>query len=166
MLPCYSAYHGPCSQIESMKEELLSWTFERRETRLVVLTLSVITKACLLPLMEQKLALAHYMVTRRFLKKPSIVYRMGTKVSQRPPGKVCQEVLEFQDFICPMLRGPERELRLIINMDQTSVLFLMHKKKRLRFLARKPLLSGPQRTTQGVLPLRLPSRQQATSLLE
>ena len=57
---------------------------------LVVSTLSVIIKACcLLPLMEQKSALARYFVMRRFLKKHSIVYRMGTKASQRPPHEVC-----------------------------------------------------------------------------
>jgi hypothetical protein len=58
-LPRYSAYHGPCGQLESVKEELLTWIFERREMGLVVSTLSVIIKACcLLPLMEQKSALA------------------------------------------------------------------------------------------------------------
>jgi hypothetical protein len=99
-LPRYSAFHGPCGQLESVKEELLAWIFERRETGLVVSTLSIIIKACcLLPLMEQKLALVRYFLTCRFLKKHSIVYRMGTKVSQRPPGEVSQEAVEFQDFI-------------------------------------------------------------------
>ena len=45
MLPCYSAYHSPCGQLESVKEELLVWIFKRRETGLVVSTLSVIIKA-------------------------------------------------------------------------------------------------------------------------
>ena len=81
--------------------------------------------------MEQKSALAHYFVTRRFLKKHSIVYRMGTKVSQRPPGEVCQEAQEFQDFIRSMLPGPEHDLRWIINMDQTPVFFSMHPKQML-----------------------------------
>ena len=73
--------------------------------------------------MEQKSALAHYFVTRCFLKKHSIVYRMGTKVSQRPPGEVCQEAQEFQDFVHPLLQGPECDLRWIINTDQTPVFF-------------------------------------------
>jgi hypothetical protein len=108
-LPRYSAYQGHCGQLESVKEELISWIFERRETGLVVSTLSIIIKACcLLPLMEQKSALARYFVRCRFLKKPLIVYRMGTKVSQRPPGEVCQEAQDFQDFVRPMLQieGP------------------------------------------------------------
>jgi hypothetical protein len=52
-LPCYSAYHGPCGQPESTKEELLAWIFERRKTGLVVSTLSVIIfkACCLLPFM-------------------------------------------------------------------------------------------------------------------
>ena len=89
-LPRYSAYPCHCGQLESMKEELLAWIFERREKGLLISTLSVIIKACcLLPLMEQKSALARYFVMRRFLKKHSIVYRMGTKASQRPPHEVC-----------------------------------------------------------------------------
>ncbi len=82
-LPRYSNYQGHCGQLESVKEELLTWIFERREMGLVVSTLSIIIKACcLLPLMEQKSALARYFVTCCFLKKHSIVYRTGTKVSQ------------------------------------------------------------------------------------
>ena len=82
-LPCYSDYQGHCGQLESVKEELLAWIFERRETGLVISTLSVIIKTCcLLPLMEQKSALARYFgVTRCFLKNM-------TEVSQRPPREV------------------------------------------------------------------------------
>ncbi len=38
----YSAYHGSCGQLESVKKDLLPRIFERRETGLVVSTLSVI----------------------------------------------------------------------------------------------------------------------------
>ena len=79
--------------------------------------------------MQQKLARARYCVVRRFLKKHSIVHRMGTKVLQRPPGEVCQEAQEFQDFIHLMLQGPERDLCWIINMDQTAVFFRCIPKK-------------------------------------
>ncbi len=137
----YSTYQGHCGDLDSMKEELLTWIFERRETGLVVSTLSVIIKACcILPPMQQKLALARYWVVHRFLKKHSIVHRMGTKVSQRPPGEVCQEAQEFQDFIHPMLQGPERDLRWIINMDQMPVFFSMHPKKTLEILGKKTIV--------------------------
>ncbi len=60
-LPRYSVAHGPCSQLEGVKEELLAWIFERREMGLVISTRSIIIKACcILPLMEQKLSLARY----------------------------------------------------------------------------------------------------------
>jgi hypothetical protein len=108
-LPRYSTYQGHCGDLESVKEELLTWIFERRETGLAVSTLSVIIKACcLLPPMQQKSALARYCVVRRFLKKHSIV---------------CQDAQELQDFIRLMLQGPELDLRWIINMDQTPVFF-------------------------------------------
>ena len=89
-LPCYSTYQGHCGDLESVREELLTWIFKRRETGLVVSTLAVIIKACcILPPMQlqQKSAMAHYWVVRRFLKKHSIVHRMETKVSQHPPAR-------------------------------------------------------------------------------
>jgi transposase-like protein len=87
-LPRYSVAHGPCSQLEGVTEELLAWIFERREMGLVVSTLSVIIKACcILPIMEQKSALARVMVIRRFLKKHSLVYRMGPRCHSVPPAR-------------------------------------------------------------------------------
>ena len=140
-LPRYSLAHGPCSQLEGVKEELLAWIFERREMGLVVSTRSIIIKACcILPLMEQKSSLVRLMVMRRFLKKQSLVYRMGTKVSQRLPAEVSQEATEFQEFIRPMLLGPERSLHWIINMDQTPVFFSMHPKKTLEILGTKTVV--------------------------
>ena len=140
-LPRYSLAHGPCSQLEGVKEQLLAWIFERREMGLVVSTRSIIIKACcILPLMEQKSSLARLMVMRRFLKKQSLVYRMGTKVSQRLPAEVSQEATEFQEFIRPMLLGPERSPHWIINMDQTPVFFSMHPKKTLEILGTKTVV--------------------------
>jgi hypothetical protein len=75
-----------------------------------------------------------------FLEKQSLVYRMGTKVSQRLPTEVCQEATEFQEFIRPMLIGPERCPHWIINMDQTPVFFSMHPKKTLEILGTKTVV--------------------------
>ena len=149
-LPRYSVAHGPCSQLEGVTEELLMWIFERREIGLVV---SIIIKACcILPIMEQKSALARVMVMRRFLKKYSLVYHMGTKVSQRSPSEVGEEATEFQEFIRPMLLGPERSLHWIIKMDQTPVFFSMHPKKTLEILGTKTVVirtstNEPRRAT-------------------
>ncbi len=125
--PCYSGHDGPCGQLEEVKEALLAWIFERREMGFAVSTHSVIIKACaLLPVMERKSFMAQWMVICRFLKKYSIVHRLGTKVSQHPPVEAIQEVTEFQRFIKPMLLGPEHDLHFIIIMDQTPVYFSMH----------------------------------------
>ena len=64
---------------------------------------------------------------------------MGTKV-QRSPGEVGEEATEFQEFIRPMLLGPERSLHWIINMDQTPVFFSMHPKKTLEILGTKTVV--------------------------
>jgi hypothetical protein len=106
-----------------------------------VLTRSVIIKACaLLPIIEQKSFMAQWMVIPRFLKKYSIVHRLGTKVSQHPPAEAIQEAMEFQQFIKPMLLGPERDLHFIINMDQTPVYFLMHPTRTLDVLGKKTIV--------------------------
>ena len=73
-------------------------------------------------------------------KKNSFVHHMGTKVSQHPPSEVCQEAMEFQDFIRPMLRGPERDLCWIINIDQKLVFFSMEPKKPLTILCKKSVI--------------------------
>ena len=112
-LPRYSVAHGPCGQLEGVTEELLAWIFERREIGLVVSTLSVIIKACcILPIMEQKSALARVMVMRRFLKKHSLVYRMGTKVSQRSPSEVGDTIFmpDFGTARCDFPGGSSADL--------------------------------------------------------
>jgi hypothetical protein len=140
-LLCYSDHDGSCGQHEEVKEALLAWIFERREMGFAVLMPSVIIKACaLLPVMEQKSFMARWMMIRCFLKKYSIVHRLGTKVSQRPPAKAIQEVMEFQQFIKPMLLGLERDLHFIINMDQMPVYFLMHPTRMLYVLGKKSIV--------------------------
>jgi hypothetical protein len=70
------------------------------------------------------------------LKKHSIVYRLGTKVLQCPTVEVIQEAMEFQQFIRPMLLGPECDLHFIINMDQIPVYFWMHPTRMLEVLGK------------------------------
>jgi hypothetical protein len=107
-----------------------------------VLTCSIIIKACiLLPVMEQKTFIARWLVVCCFLKKDSIVHRLGTKVSQCPPAKAIQEAIEFQDFIRPMLLGPEHaDLWLILNMDQTPVYFSIYPTRMLEVLGNKTIV--------------------------
>jgi hypothetical protein len=84
-LPRYSGHDDSCGQLEEVKEALLAWIFERREMGFAVLMHSVVIKAyTLLPVMEQKSFMAQWMVIHCFLKKYSIVNRLGTKVSQHP----------------------------------------------------------------------------------
>ncbi len=84
--------------------------------------------------------MARWMVICRFLKKQLIVHRLGTKVLQHPPIKAIQEATEFQQFIKPMLLGPERDLHFIINMVQTPVYFSMHPTRTLDVLGTKTVV--------------------------
>ena len=56
---------------------------------------------------------------RRFFKKYSIVYHMGTKVSQCPPGNVCQEAMDFQEFVRQIL--PKRDWSAFISSSKSSI---------------------------------------------
>ena len=62
--------------------------------------------------MEQKSALARVMVMRRFLKKHSLVYRMGTKVSQRSPSEVGDTIFmpDFGTARCDFPGGSSADL--------------------------------------------------------
>jgi len=109
-LPHYSAHHGPCGQLESVNEDLLTWIFERRETGLVVLTYSIVIKACcLLSLMEQKSALARYMVMRRFLKNTQSYAAWGWRCHSIPPVR------------CAKRRRSSRTLFVRCSKDQSGI---------------------------------------------
>ncbi len=58
---------------------------------------------------------------------------------QRPPAEVFQEATEFQQFICPILLGPEHDLHFIINMDQTPEYSLMNPTRMLDVLCKKTI---------------------------
>jgi hypothetical protein len=89
-LPRYSAYPCHCGQLESMKEELLAWIFERREKGLLVSTLSVIIKACcLLPLMEQIGPCALFCDASLLEKTLDCVPHGNKGVAASPPHELC-----------------------------------------------------------------------------
>ena len=83
----------------------------------------------LLPEMKNKSDNALYKIAGRFLDRCSLVYRMGTKESQRPPNEVSAEALDFIEYARAAVAG--RDKRFVMNMDQTPVYFSMHSKRTL-----------------------------------
>ena len=77
---------------------------------------------------------ARYSAVRRFIRAHSFVYRMGTHVAQRDPEEVRTEASDYMNSVRPLVEGPHRDKRFILNMDQTPVYFSMCPKKTLEIV--------------------------------
>ena len=71
-----------------------------------------------------------YAAVKQFLVHFSLVYRMGTKESQRPTKEVDAEALDFIKSACKKVVLHDKWF--ILNMDQTPLFFSMHSKKTLK----------------------------------
>ena len=121
---------GPTGCLDPIKDDLLRWIFELRECGHAVDRSMVSTKASVLNhSFGEKSDAAKYAAVTRFLARMSLVYRMGTKESQRPPKEVGAEALDFIESA--RKKVAHRDKRIILNMDQTPVFFSMHSKKTL-----------------------------------
>ncbi len=76
---------------------------------------------------------------KRFVHARSLVYRMGTHVCQRKPEEVEVEASNFMCLIHPLLFGPHRVWRFILNMDQMPVYISMSTKKMLELVGKKTI---------------------------
>jgi hypothetical protein len=59
---------------------------------------------------------------------------MGTHVAQRAPDEVQGEGSDYMNSVRPLVEGPTRDRRFILNMDQTPVYFSMCPKKTLEIV--------------------------------
>ncbi len=109
--------------------ELLQFIFARRTQGVAVSRHTVVLKASkLLPAFSAKTTTAKYAAVGRFLTVHNLVCRIGTHVSQKAAELAHDEATDFVKVIHPFLRGPSRDPRWILNMDQTPVFYSMHKK--------------------------------------
>ena len=74
---------------------------------------------------------------KRFIRAHSLVYRMGTHVSQRKPEEVAVESSDYMDLMHQIVEGPRQDRHFIINMDQTPVYFTMNAKRTLEVIGVK-----------------------------
>ena len=131
---------GPTSQLKPIEVPLLRYIFEQREQGINVETFDLIVKASMIcPVFNEKTFVAKHCAMQRFLRAHSIVYRMGTHVSQRNPEEVAKEAADFMSLMRPIVTGPHRDWRFILNMDQTPVYFSMSKKKTLDIAGMKTI---------------------------
>ena len=121
---------GPLTQLKAIEEPLLRFIFEMREQGMSVSTLMIVIKASKLSNeFAEKTLVARYSAVKRFVHAHSFVYRMGTHVAQRDPEEVRGEAADYMNSVRPLMEGPHRDRRFVLNMDQTPVYFSMCPKK-------------------------------------
>ena len=130
-----SLCEGPLAQLRVIEEPLLRFIFEMREQGMSVSHLMVMIKASSLSAeFAAKTHVARYSAVKRFVRAHSFVYRMGTHVAQRDPEEVRGEATDYMNSVRPLVEGPHRDRRFILNMDQTPVYFSMCPKKTLEIV--------------------------------
>jgi hypothetical protein len=113
---------GPLGQLKLLADALLRHVFEQREQGITVHTFDLVIKASSLsPEFNAKHLVAWCSAVKRFLCANSLVYHMGTHELQRKPDDVAKEASDYMNLMRPLLEGPHRDRRFILNMDQKPV---------------------------------------------
>ena len=127
-----STCEGPISVLMPIEDELLKFIFELREQGYAVSISTVVIQASrLMPDFKRKSSLARYQCVRRWVRRHSLVHRMGTHESQRSPSETTGMALDYVQTIRPRLSQSNRHQDFILNMDQTPVPFTFNAKKTL-----------------------------------
>jgi hypothetical protein len=101
------------------------------------------------PVFNAKTFVAKLTAVWQFMQANSLVYRMGTHKLQCRPEEVAKEVADFMLLMRPILKGPHRDRRYILNMDQTPVYFSMSKKRQSTWLVQKQSTFTPRPMTRS-----------------
>jgi len=129
---------GPLGQLKPLENSLLRYVFEQCKQGINVSILALVVKALSLsPIFNKKHFVARVSAVKRFVRAHSLVYCMGTHVSQRKPDEVAAEASDYMDLMRQICEGPHRDRRFIINMDQTPVYFTMNAKRTLEVIGVK-----------------------------
>jgi hypothetical protein len=134
---------GPLSQLKLLEEALLRYIFKKRKQGIKISTLAIVVVASNLSTeFGKKNFVARCSTFKHFVKAHSLVYQMGTHLCQRTPEEVETETSNCMRLICPLLFGPHRDRRFILNMDQMPVYFLMSTKRTLDVVGKKQSISA------------------------
>jgi hypothetical protein len=128
-------YAGLLGQLKPLKDTLLRHVFEQRKQGITVHVFNLVVKASSLsPKLNTKHYIARCSAVKQFMHGHLRVYRMGTQESQRKPKNVMTEASDYMNLMRPLIEGPHRDRRFILNMDQTPVFFSMTWKKTLELV--------------------------------
>ncbi len=110
---------GPLGQLKPLEDVLLHFIFEQREQGINVNTLTLVVKASSLsPAFNVKSFAARTSATWQFMHAHSLVYCMGTHVSQRKPDEVVADASDYMDVMHCIVVGPHHDQHFILDMDQ------------------------------------------------
>ena len=115
---------GPVSQLKAIKGALLRFIFKYREQGILVDVFKLAMRESFIsPEFRKKSFTARCSAVKRFMVAHSFLYRMGTHTTQRPPAEVEGEAADYMRLMRRIVCGHNRDLRFVINMDQTPVSF-------------------------------------------
>jgi hypothetical protein len=124
-----AALPGPASQLKAIEGALLRYIFEYHKQGVSVDTFKLAMRASfLLPEFREKSFTARCSAVKRFMIAHLFSYQMGTHTSQRPPAKVESKAADYMRLMRRIVSGHIRNMRFIINMDQTPVYFFDERK--------------------------------------
>jgi hypothetical protein len=134
------SHPGPPGQLATINEPLLCYVFEQCKQGIVVNTFKIALRASFhSPRFHKKSFTTHCSAVKRWIFAHSMVYRMGTHTSQRPPAEVANEAADYMVYMRQMVVGINRDRRYILNMDQTLVYFVMSAKQTLEVIGQKTI---------------------------
>lgn len=121
-----SIHRGRQSCLHPIEEDLLEYIFSLRDQGLAVSVRMVLIKASqVCAEFRRKNERAKDQAVRRFVASHGLVHRVHTHQSQEDIAAVYQKATDWMKNIRPILQGPNRDERYIINMDQTPIFFSM-----------------------------------------
>ena len=118
-------HRGPAGFLDDIQEELISFVSEWRDRGMPVTRFALVRKiGQLKPEFFEKTSTARLMCVLRFLFTNNLVHRVATHTAQRPPDKVHKDAKSHLVLAVPKCVGPTRDLRSVLNMDQTNSKFV------------------------------------------
>jgi hypothetical protein len=135
-----STAKGPTSVLAPIKHDLLKFIFELREEGFAVSISAVVVRASqLMSEFQRKSSRARYQSVRRWIRKHSLVHRMGTHESQRSPSETAGLAQDYVQLLRPRLVQSNRHQDFILNMDQTPVPFTFNAKRTLESVGQRTI---------------------------
>ena len=106
-----------------LEKNLVEWVTEQRNSGYIVTMLHIQQKA--LKLSTNPSFKASIGWAQKFMKRHDLTLRLKTKISQKLPDDLKEQILSFHRFVIQQRKAHQFELSQIGNMDETPMCFDM-----------------------------------------